>query len=73
MKVILSLLAIVLFSCHNSGMAKSDYKDSAIYYSNKLAAVTDSGYTQNDSLNTMRKTRATIYTAMRQYYIDKSK
>lgn len=63
---------MTLFSCHNSA-DKQVYKDSAIYFSNKLAEVTDSGYTQDDSVNMMRKGRAKIYEVMRQYYIDKSK
>jgi hypothetical protein len=64
---------MLLFSCsNNSGQAKT-YKDSVDYYSQKLSALTDSGFSQNDSMKTMQKTRIFIYQTMRQHYIDKLK
>lgn len=60
-------------SCSNNSKQRKIYEDSAIYYSDKWAEVVDSGYTQDDSVNAMRKTRAFIYKTMRQHYIDKMK
>lgn len=73
MKVIILLIAVCLFSCDNNSKQRKIYEDSAIYYSNKWAEVVDSGYTQDDSVSAMRKTRAFIYKTMRQHYIDKMK
>lgn len=72
MKILL-IAALFLVSCSNESNQKQVYKDSAVYFSNKLAALTDSGYAQNDSLRIMQETRKVIYKTMREYYIDKSK
>lgn len=72
MKILL-ILALFLASCSSESNQKQVYKDSAVYYSKKLAELTDSGFTQNDSINIIRKNQAFIYKTMREYYIDKSK
>lgn len=71
MKILIILLAVVLFSCNNNSKQKKIYEDSAIYYSTKWSELLDSGWSQNDSLAAMQKTRAFIYKTMRQHYIDK--
>lgn len=71
MKLILFLLSVFLISCGNDSAQAKVYEDSAIYYSNKLSALTDSGYSQNDSIAIMQKNRAFIYKTMRQHYLDK--
>lgn len=58
-------------SCGNNSNQAKAYEDSANYYSDKLAAITDSGYTGNDSIDMQRKTDKVIYEAKRKYYIDK--
>lgn len=70
---ILFILALFFASCGNESSQKQVYKDSAVYFSKKLADLTDSGYSKNDSIRVMQETRKTIYTAMRQYYLDNSK
>lgn len=71
MRTLLIILCIFLLSCNNnSGQAKI-YKDSVDYYSQRLSALADSGFSQNDSIKTMQKTRVFIYQTMRQHYIDK--
>lgn len=72
MKILL-IAALFLASCSSESNQKKVYEDSAIYFSKKLAALTDSGLTQNDSTNIMIRGRMKIYEVMRQYYIDKSK
>lgn len=65
-KTILLILAIAfLASCKNSNTSQVQiYKDSVNYFSTKLAALADSGYSSDD-------TRVIIYSAMRKHYIDK--
>lgn len=71
MKYLYLILAIGALSCSNDSAQAKVYEDSAIYYSNKLSALTDSGYSQNDSIAIMQKNRAFIYKTMRQHYLDK--
>lgn len=71
MKIIILLLAIGLLSCNNNSTQRKIYEDSAKYYSEQWKAILDSGYSQNDSIATMQKTRAKIYEIMRKHYIDK--
>lgn len=73
MKILLILLAVVLFSCdNNANQKRSYYQDSVIYYTNKIGELTDSGFTQDDSVNIMRKGRLTIYKTKQQYFLDKA-
>lgn len=71
MKTLILLLAVCLFSCSNNDKQKKIYEDSAVYFSDKWKAILDSGYSQNDSMKEMQKSRAFIYKVMRQHYIDK--
>lgn len=71
MKIIILLLAVCLYSCNNNAKQKQIYKDSAVYFSNKWSELLDSGYSKDDSIKIMQKTRAQIYEIMRQHYIDK--
>lgn len=73
MKILIIISAIALASCGSqSGQAKF-YEDSAKYYSAKLAALTDSGFSSNDSTRIQQEGRLFIYKTMRQHYIDKMK
>ena len=73
MKALTIIICVLTLSCNNnSGQAKI-YKDSVDYYSQKLSALADSGFSQNDSIKVMQKTRIFIYQTMRQHYIDKLK
>lgn len=72
MKLLLTIAIVLIFiSCSSNSKQAKIYEDSAVYYANKWAAVVDSGYTQNDSINQARKTMSFIYKTKRQYYIDK--
>lgn len=73
MKIIIVLLALCLLSCSNNSKQRKIYEDSAVYYSDKWKAIVDSGYSQDDSMREMQKTRAFIYKTLRQHYIDKAK
>lgn len=70
MKILTVAFTLLLLSCSNKSAQIKVYNDSAIYYSTKLAALTDSGFSANDSIRMKQQTRIFIYQTMRQHYID---
>lgn len=73
MKPLIVLFAFALCSCGSNSANTKVYEDSARYYSDKLSRLTDSGFSSNDSIAKMQKTRIVIYKTMRQHYLDKMK
>jgi len=70
MRILLLLYFTTIISCSNKSSQIKVYEDSAIYFSKKLSAITDSGFSMNDSIRMNQKTRIFIYQTMRQHYID---
>lgn len=62
-----------LLSCSNKSAQIKTYEDSIIYFSKKMAALADSGYSRDDSTKMRQETRYFIYETMRQHYIDQVK
>jgi hypothetical protein len=73
MKILLIIAIVLLASCSNKADQTEVYQDSAIYYSNRMAAIADAGYSLNEYERIQQKTEYTICSTMRQYYIDKTK
>lgn len=71
MKLLITLLCLTtILSCTNNSAQIKTYEDSGNYFSQKLATLTDSGFSNNDSIKMHQKTRIFIYETMRQHYID---
>lgn len=65
------IIALVLASCSNKSSQVAVYKDSAVYYSNRMAAIADAGYSHDEATRIKEKTDYVICSTMRKYYIDK--